>query len=276
MTVTVALVKKLILQFIGGKRLQGNIRQVFIDGRKAVVQRTGVLSSISGVLGSLTGLPDQILSQLVSNPMGMLNDTLSSLSGDLLGQIEGLSGLIPPDLASQLTGAIGDLDSALSVFSSHTNILSGITQDLDEIVSSGTASLAGMMQLGDTEAMLNMSRSLFSGEALGSMVRSLDPSELGGVTELLSQLEQTTDLGIQRNLTQLITREITDMGAQLTTLVGGDREAFALHTLNDEITERIEAIIPETRNPVFDLVASEQLLSLAAHLPEDGDPDVIQ
>ena len=79
MAVTTDVVKRLILEYIGGKKTWGNPVHVFSDNQKVVIQRkVGLLASLSSFLGNPLTNIDQMLTQLASNPMSSAISNISS------------------------------------------------------------------------------------------------------------------------------------------------------------------------------------------------------
>lgn len=276
MAITVDLVKKLILEYIGGKPLFGNPGNVWAGKHLVAIQipHLGALGSLTGALGQLVNEAGSALSavqSLVQNPLGALTGEVSSLAGNVLSQVQGISGL-PGAALSQVTGAVSTLQTSAQGLLDHTNILSGVVQDA-ETIGTNALSAGELMKVTDPSDVMQLAGALFSDGQVDSIRQSLDPNVPGGVTDTLNLLLASTDPTEQTNLADNLSKQLTDHATALDTIVTTDQAATNQYILTRDITTGTHDLFPDTtndaQNMLFDRIATPTLKQIFAEYPDD-------
>jgi hypothetical protein len=270
MAVTVSLVKKLILEHIGGQKIKGNPSNVLIAGKRVVIQAKGLVSSLTGIVGEIANVGD-VVSALVQNPLGAITDTITSKIGDVLGAVQGLG--LPTDLLNSATSALSTLTSTVSDLKLHTDILSGVVTDVEQITGLGKATFGDLMQLTNTDDIYALGGSLFKDQAVDAIRKSLDITVPGGVTDIIATMAATdpTDTVALTQLTDTLTKAVSDHTVELNTMVQDDAAAYTAFTLNQDVNHSVNSMIPAVENELFNLVATPQLQQLISVIPEDEE-----
>lgn len=274
MALTVDLVKKLILQYIGGKPLLGNQKQVFIDQGKHLVAvqipSLGGLGSLTGTLGNLVNQATSALSAvqgLVQNPMAALSSTIGNLAGGVLSQVQGLG--LPTAELNKVIGSVGSLQNAATSLLDHTNILSGVVQDAEQI---GTSMLGAqdLMQVSNVSDIQSLAGSLFADGPVDLIRQSLDPSVPGGVTDIVSNLAQAANPSDITQITDGLVKQLDDHATQINSIIQSDLTAHANFLQRNDIINSVTNLLPdpenEAQNLLFNRIATSDLLDINTEL----------
>lgn len=284
MAITQAMVIKLVLDHIGGAKITGNPAAVNIGGALAMVKAGGMSSLASGVLGgavsSLTsqfGSIASITSALQANPLVDAMATVTAATSSLQTQLTAITNL-PGGVASALTSSLGEVTTALSSLTTHSNLLSGLvlaTESIPEgqLALTDLTSLGGiaMSSLGMTqEEVLASAGSLTSNPMLELIQDSLNPNTPSAIADLVNQLAVATDAGAEEaELTAISDQIVTAISAHATEIndmIAADVAAQADLKLRVDTLNTLATILPDPSNAIatamFDLVATDTLRDL--------------
>lgn len=274
MAITVGLIKKLILDHIGGKTLNINRKQVLIDGRKIVIERIPGLSGLKGLLGQFTSAFDAIQG-LVQNPLGTILGEVSGFANDLLAQVGTLG--LPIGELNSITSAFGNLQGVIGDLTSHAEGLLGLAVDLPE----NLLSIGELMNVDATDVK-SLAGSLFAGDTLKTFADSLNIDVPGGLSDLITTLSNTT--GNTAPLVASITQEIERMVTDVDSIRAADVTAASTYKLSGDLTHSVGGMLPpSTGGPheeLFNLIATDELKELRTVTSisddEDGDDESVE
>jgi hypothetical protein len=115
-------VVQLILQHIGGSKIQGAGQQLVAGAQEVIVKASG-LSSLTNALKQFGSTVDQIRSNILANPqLASIKKALSFAQG-VVAKVNSLN--IPQIQKDQLLAAASGITSSLGNLQTHTDILSG-------------------------------------------------------------------------------------------------------------------------------------------------------
>ena len=239
---------------MGGSFLQ-QVPTVTIGGLPVAIKEGGIPTpaGLGGLADVASAIQSSGLSSLVSNPMGALQGALGDSISGLSSQLGSLTSQLTGGQLSDITSALGNMSSSLSDFTSHTDLLSGVTSSLSETV----PDLKKLMDTGNTLKSLtneassdfiqNTASSLFADQHLGDIKEELNVTVMNKMKQI-AKLDANTD------------------AAQINTLVEEIKETVQSHanTLQDYVTNDVHNFNEAGNN----LTASAQALSMAANFAD--------
>lgn len=211
---------------MGGSFLQ-QVPTVTVGGLPVAIREGGGIGALGGQLGGIIGqIQDAAgqLTNLVENPMGALQSAIGDQITGLTSTLgdAALTSVLSGGQLSTLTSALGDVQSALTSFQTHTNQLSGLA----ESVSDSVPDLKKLMNTGNTLKSLGTDTADDFIKSTASALFADD--DLKSVTNKL-QLEVAQNLNLIKNLDPIAnSAEISALVSDTVTLLNNQKS-----TLND-------------------------------------------
>jgi hypothetical protein len=115
-------VVQLILQYIGGSKVQGAGPRLVAGAQEVIVKASG-LSALTGALQQFGSTVDEIRSSILANPQIASIQKAAGLVSGAVSKINSLN--IPSAQKDQLLAAVSTVSDSLDKFQAHTDILSG-------------------------------------------------------------------------------------------------------------------------------------------------------
>lgn len=217
---------------MGGSFLQQS-QSVTVGGLPVAIKLGGLPSP--GGLGGLTSIASTIqssgLSSLVANPMSAVQGALGSSLSGISGQLGSITSKLNPAQEGLLSGAVSSVSSSLSSFSSHTDLLSGVTvsgsdtiPDLSKLMDTGNT-LKSLTNVPSSDFVQNTASSLFADQHLTDIKDQLNITVANKLTQI-GNLDKTADADQINTLVNEVAGIMNDHSNTLSNFVTNDRHNF--------------------------------------------------